>query len=216
MPSFCQLSRLVRRRETSVEGQPQFALRPGPSLAILIAKSIEKSNSILPVKWLWVSSCLIRVRRCILSWPNFFVIVWRPDFKKSWQTQWPIYLLQYSASESHLRYQHRGRHKKPNSFYLSKFDLWHRSPSLDHRRQTPKKRGIPVAKSHYLFILQRPWHAFAFFFDFIQVHLSLTFFPVVNKIFLLMIRKLFEVWCSSHLLQHVHCIRSTTKRSVLC
>ena len=36
MPSFCQLSRLVRRRETSVEGQPQFALRPGPSLAILI------------------------------------------------------------------------------------------------------------------------------------------------------------------------------------
>ena len=50
-----------------------------------------------------------------------------------------IYLSPHFASVSYPQHQHRDRHKTPNSFYSLRSGLQHRSPSLDHRRQTPTK-----------------------------------------------------------------------------
>ena len=125
----------------------------------------------------------------------------------------------YHASVSHLIYQHRGRHKKPNIFYHSMFGLQHRSPSLGHRGQIPVKQWWILSCTYYIFshliCLQSPGHTFAFLLDLVQVSLSLTFLPVVKKTFPLIVRKSHEACCTGHFLQSTHPISARFKYVVL-
>ena len=62
---------------------------------------------------------------------------------------------------------------------------------------------------------QRPGTTATVALNLIQVLLGLTFLSVVNKAFLLVVRKLLEAFCSSHSLQSAQTIRSRSKRSEL-